>query len=131
MGARGRGVVGSILLGSTSLHVVNHAHSPVVVVREESSDAEARTAERVVVGFDGSHLSDDALAFAFAAASHRHLPLDIVIAWDTEELATYQLAPAIADEVRAAATTTAMSWPLPQPRPGARSTPRWRPGSMW
>ena len=103
VGARGRGVVGSILLGSTSLHVVNHAHSPVVVVREESSDAEARTAERVVIGFDGSHLSDDALAFAFAAASHRHLPLDIVIAWDTEELATYQLAPAIAEEVRAAA----------------------------
>src|SRR6478735_2513062 len=50
---------------STALHVVSHAHSPVVVVREESSDAEAWKAECVVVGFDGSHLSDDALAFAF------------------------------------------------------------------
>ncbi len=82
VGARGRGVVGSILLGSTSLHVVNHARCPVVVVREEPSDAETRPARRVVVGFDGSHLSDDALEYAFAAASHRHLPLDIVIAWD-------------------------------------------------
>ena len=32
-----------------------------------------------------------------------HLALDIVIAWDTEELATYQLVPTIAEEVRAAA----------------------------
>ena len=49
-------------------------------------------------------LSDDALAYSFAAAEHRHLALDIVIAWDTEELATYQLVPSIAEEVRAAAT---------------------------
>jgi nucleotide-binding universal stress UspA family protein len=107
VGARGRGVVGSILLGSTSLHVVGHARCPVVVVRDEADeadDAERRQPRRVTVGFDGSHLSDDALAFAFAAASHRHLPLDIVIAWDTRELATYQLAPSIAEEVRAAAT---------------------------
>jgi nucleotide-binding universal stress UspA family protein len=103
VGARGRGIVGSILLGSTSLHVVGHARCPVVVVREHADEAERRPARRVVVGFDGSHLSDDALAYAFAAASHRHLPLDIVIAWDTQELATYQLAPMIAEEVRAAA----------------------------
>jgi nucleotide-binding universal stress UspA family protein len=104
VGARGRGVVGSILLGSTSLHVVGHARCPVVVVREKTDDAERPQPRRVTVGFDGSHLSDDALAFAFAAASHRHLPLDIVIAWDTRELATYQLAPSIAEEVRASAT---------------------------
>jgi nucleotide-binding universal stress UspA family protein len=39
---------------------------------------------------------------AFAAASVRHRDLDIVIAWDTEELATYQMVPIIAEEVRAA-----------------------------
>ena len=104
LGARGRGVVGSILLGSTSLHVVGHARCPVVVVREDSGGHPADRAGRVVVGFDGSHLSDDALAYSFAAAAHHHLALDIVIAWDTEELATYQLVPSIADEVRAAAT---------------------------
>jgi len=104
IGARGRGVVGSILLGSTSLHVANHARCPVVVVREDSREDATPPASIVIVGFDGSHLSDDALAYAFAAASHRHLALDIVIAWDTEELATYQLVPTIAEEVRAAAT---------------------------
>ena len=36
VGARGRGHVRSILLGSTSLHVVGHARCPVVVVPEDS-----------------------------------------------------------------------------------------------
>jgi nucleotide-binding universal stress UspA family protein len=104
IGARGRGVVGSILLGSTSLHAASHALCPVVVVRDADDEkAKVGPSNHVVVGFDGSHLSDDALAYAFAAASVRHRALDIVIAWDTEELATYQLVPTIAEEVRAAA----------------------------
>ena len=102
IGARGRGVVGSILLGSTSLHAASHALCPVVVVRD-ADDEKVGPSSHVVVGFDGSHLSDDALAYAFAAASVRRRALDIVIAWDTEELATYQLVPTIAAEVRAAA----------------------------
>jgi len=123
VGARGRGVVRSILLGSTSLRVVGHARCPVVVVPEDSGADHARRAGRVVVGFDGSHLSDDALAYSFAAAEHRHLALDIVIAWDTEELATYQLVPSIAEEVRPPLPTTAASLPPPPPHPGRRSTP--------
>jgi nucleotide-binding universal stress UspA family protein len=104
VGARGRGVVGSILLGSTSLHAASHAPCPVVVVRDADDDpAKVGPSSHVVVGFDGSHLSDDALAYAFAAASVRHRDLDIVIAWSTEDLATYQLVPTIAEEVRAAA----------------------------
>ena len=128
VGARGRGVVGSILLGSTSLHVVGHAQCPVVVVRDGADDAGKHPAIRVVVGFDGSHVSDDALAYAFAAASHRHLPLDIVIAWDTAELATYQLAPTIAEEVRAAAIhhrhelATTASAPWAEKYPDVEST---------
>jgi nucleotide-binding universal stress UspA family protein len=102
VGASSRGVIGSVLLGSTSLHVIGHADCPVVVVREPS-DMETRAAGHVVVGFDGSHLSDDALAYAFTTASQAHLPLDILIAWDTTELVSYQLAPAIAEEVRATA----------------------------
>jgi nucleotide-binding universal stress UspA family protein len=98
VGARGRGVVGSILVGSTSLHVVNHARCPVVVVREDSDEDATPPAGPVIVGFDGSHL-----AYAFATASHRHLDVDVVIAWDTEELATFQLVPTIAEEVGAAA----------------------------
>jgi nucleotide-binding universal stress UspA family protein len=104
VGARGRGVVGSILLGSTSLHAASHAPCPVVVVRDADDDpAKVGQSSHVVVGFDGSHLSDDALAYAFAAASVRHRDLDIVIAWNAEDLATYQLVPTIAEEVRATA----------------------------
>ncbi len=79
-------------------------HTPVVVVREQSVDASAPPAHRGVVGFNGSHLSDDALAYAFAAASNHHLTLDIVMAWDPDELATYHLVPSVADEVWASAT---------------------------
>lgn len=105
VGARGRGVVASILLGSTSLHVVNHASCPVVVVRdtEPEGHAGADPSGRIVIGFDGSHLSDEALAYAFAAAAHRHRDLDIVTAWNTDNVATYQLVPSIAEEVRATA----------------------------
>jgi len=105
LGARGRGVLASILLGSTSLHAATHAPCPVVVVRDadEEDQGHDRLPRRVVVGFDGSHLSDDALAYAFAAASHRQRELDIVMAWNTDDLATYQLVPTIAEEVRAAA----------------------------
>jgi nucleotide-binding universal stress UspA family protein len=105
VGERGHGVVAGILLGSTSLHVANHAHAPVIVVREQSVDDSAPPpARRVVVGFDGSHLSDDALAYAFSAAANHHLTLNIVMAWNPDELATYQLVPSVADEVRASAT---------------------------
>ncbi|HEU4331513.1 MAG TPA: universal stress protein [Lapillicoccus sp.] len=103
MGAHGRGVLGTLVLGSTSLHVANHARCPVVVVREPSDDTATHPDGPVVVGFDGSPLSDDALAYAFGAASQRRVPLDLVIAWDTDDLATYQLAPALVEEVRTAA----------------------------
>ena len=101
VGARGRGVVKSILLGSTSLHAASHARCPVVVVRD-ADQTEVGPSSRVVVGFDGSHLSGDALGYAYAAASRRHMDLDIVMAWDTDDLEPYQLVPTVAEEVRAA-----------------------------
>jgi nucleotide-binding universal stress UspA family protein len=123
VGARGRGPVSAILLGSTSLHVVTHSPCPVVVVRGADDVAADAASDHVVVGFDGSHQSDDALAYAFAAASHRHRRLDVVIAWDTDELATYQLVPSIAQEVQAMvahhrrelATAAAAPWALKYP----------------
>jgi nucleotide-binding universal stress UspA family protein len=115
VGARGRGVVGSILLGSTSLHVATHARCPVVVVRDTRGERAAGAEQRhtgaggheaspapVVVGYDGSSGSQDALGFAFAEAAHRHLPLDIVASWEPDVRETARLAPTVADEVRAA-----------------------------
>ena len=99
VGAGGHGVVGNILLGSTSVKVAGHASCPVVVVR---GSADASSAHRtVVVGFDGSDLSVDALGYAFAAAAQRGLPLDVVTSWEPE-LSTY-LSPGVAEENRAAA----------------------------
>lgn len=100
VGARGHGVVASILLGSTSLNVAGHASCPVVVVRDAASSSSA--ARSVVVGFDGSELSSEALGYAFAAAAQRDLPLDVVTSWEPDLLATYRLSPEVADETRAA-----------------------------
>lgn len=59
VGSRGRGPVRSTVLGSVALHVVTHAHCPVVVVRPRSETAPATP--RVVVGLDGSDASREAL----------------------------------------------------------------------
>jgi nucleotide-binding universal stress UspA family protein len=82
VGARGRGALRSALLGSTSVDVAAHAHTPVVVVRELSSPMPQRP--RVVVGTDGSELSDAAVAAAFDEADRRDLPLTVVHAWQLD-----------------------------------------------
>lgn len=79
VGARGRGALRSAMLGSTSLDVAAHAHSPVVVVRELSQVLPDHPG--VVVGIDGSQLSEAALGEAFHQADARGLPLTVVHAW--------------------------------------------------
>ncbi|MDR6864827.1 universal stress protein [Phycicoccus sp. 3266] len=79
VGARGRGALRSAMLGSTSLDVAAHAHSPVVVVRELSQALPDRPG--VVVGIDGSPISEGALGEAFRQADARGLPLTVVHAW--------------------------------------------------
>lgn len=61
VGSRGHGAVGGALIGSVSHHLVRHAPCPVVVARP----VEARTAQQIVVGVDGSPGS--ALALEWAA----------------------------------------------------------------
>lgn len=101
VGARGRGPIGTALLGSTSLWVATHAGCAVVVVR---AMAWPRTAvPRIVVGVDGSALSDEAVGYAFTTASERHLPLTVVHAWSGEQIAALGITSALADEVWAAA----------------------------
>jgi nucleotide-binding universal stress UspA family protein len=83
VGSRGLGGFSELVIGSTSLKHATHAPCPVVVVRDEASDAEAGPeAGRVVVGVDGpEHVSSDALAFAFDEASSRHTGLTVLHAW--------------------------------------------------
>ncbi|RDI55294.1 universal stress protein [Nocardia mexicana] len=70
--------VGSILLSVTS-----HAEGPIVVVRTDpDADHRARADGPVVVGVDGSPVSESALAAAFEEASQRGAELVALHAWN-------------------------------------------------
>jgi nucleotide-binding universal stress UspA family protein len=81
LGRSGHGPAVGALLGSVSLQVVTHAQCPVVVVH--ASDGNTGNARGVVVGVDGSAVSELALGYAFEQASWRGVPLDVVHAWWT------------------------------------------------
>ncbi|WP_040815001.1 universal stress protein [Nocardia concava] len=69
-------------LGSTLFAVASHARGPVVVVRPDPAAGNAvRNSGPVVVGVDGSPVSEAALAAAFAEASERRVGLVAVHAW--------------------------------------------------
>lgn len=65
-------------LGSTARHVVRHSPCPVVVVRGAASRG---CPDRVVVGIDGSAISNRALAWAGEEADRHHVGLLIVHTW--------------------------------------------------
>src|SRR5690606_14756486 len=70
LGGSGRGALAGVLLGSTTLTLSAHAQCPVVAVRGRD-----RPHAPVVVGVDGSELSNLALGCAFAQAARRNVPL--------------------------------------------------------
>ena len=78
VGSRGLGGFRGLLLGSVGVQVAANAHGPVVVLRKEASD-DART---VVVGVDGSDLSNQAVDFAFDMASRHGWSVRAVHAWE-------------------------------------------------
>jgi len=81
LGDRGYGAISGLLLGSVAAAMAAHAGCPVVLVRtEEGKPVEDRT-RPVVVGVDGSPLSEAALAFAYEQASVRGVPLIAVHTW--------------------------------------------------
>ncbi|WP_280395018.1 universal stress protein [Nocardia brasiliensis] len=67
-------------LGSTLLAVTSHSHGRVVVVRDAPGQ-DLRREGPVVVGVDGSPLSEVAIAAAFAEASERDADLVAVHCW--------------------------------------------------
>jgi nucleotide-binding universal stress UspA family protein len=91
VGNRGRGGFRSLLTGSVGVQTAAHAQCPVVVVRprlrEPSPDEEPvdqpprHGVGRVVVGVDGSDLSDAAVGFAFEEAVMRGTDVTAVHAW--------------------------------------------------
>lgn len=69
-------------LGSTLLAVTSHAHGAVIIVRPETeTSTRVRDSGPVVVGVDGSPVSEAALAIAFAEASERGTGLIAVHVW--------------------------------------------------
>jgi nucleotide-binding universal stress UspA family protein len=92
VGARGHGGFGGLSIGSVAAQTAAHATAPVIVVRSSTSDTEPAdniTAQvgamprpgPVLVGVDGSAQTDEAIAFAFQAATYRRAPLVAVHVW--------------------------------------------------
>lgn len=83
IGDRGLGGFTSLLIGSVAIRLAAQAECPVVVVRgEDPSDTGP-----VVVGIDGSPISEAALEFAFDAADARGVPLIAVHVWNDYAIA--------------------------------------------
>ncbi|GAA1213391.1 universal stress protein [Pseudonocardia alaniniphila] len=81
LGDRGHGGVSRLLVGSVSVAMAAQAECPVVLVRQGEGRTEDEGSRPVVVGVDGSEISEAALAFAFMAATTRGVPLVAVHAW--------------------------------------------------
>ncbi len=76
LGSRGLGGFAGLLIGSVAVQVSSRADCPVLVVR-----GEPRADGPVVVGVDGSELSQEAVGFAFEEAARRGTELVAVHAW--------------------------------------------------
>ncbi|MFF4084697.1 universal stress protein [Streptomyces sp. NPDC001777] len=84
LGSRGLGGVLGFFVGSVSLSVVGAARKPVVLVRTEGAGRHAEpTAPRdgIVVGVDIHHPCESLLAFSFAEAARRRVPLRFLHSW--------------------------------------------------
>lgn len=81
MGSRGMGGLSGMVMGSVSASVVSHANCPVVVVREDNAVTESTKYGPVVVGVDGSEVSQKATEYAFAEAEARGAELIAIHTW--------------------------------------------------
>jgi nucleotide-binding universal stress UspA family protein len=81
LGSRGLGGFTGLLVGSTAVSVVAHAHCPIVVVRGRTAHDPPPVSGPVLVGADGSPDSEAALAFACEEARLRGTGLVAVHTW--------------------------------------------------
>jgi nucleotide-binding universal stress UspA family protein len=77
LGDRGLGGVTGLLVGSVAFALAAQGACPVVVVRGRTEAADGP----VIIGVDGSRVSEAALAFAFESAALRRAPLLAVHVW--------------------------------------------------
>ncbi|ONF70436.1 universal stress protein [Amycolatopsis keratiniphila] len=83
VGASGSGALVRALLGSTAAELARTSRRPTVVVRAPQV---VPMSKPVVVGVDGSEVSERALRFAFAFAARHRVPLRAVHAWSDRPL---------------------------------------------
>lgn len=94
VGDRGLGGITGLLVGSVAGGLAAHAACPTVVVRGATPGGPIPESGPVVVGVDGSPLSEAALGFAFDAATARRTSLVAVHTW-RDSLVDASVAPLI------------------------------------
>ncbi len=82
-----------VVLHPVASHVAAHAPCPVIVARTPEDGREAGEG-KVVVGVDGSRISEEAVRFAFEEAAYRRTSVIAVLAWEPE---THPLWPVLSD----------------------------------
>ena len=80
VGCRGQSAFAA-LLGSVSSGLIHHAHCPVAVIHHDDRSTPHRAQAPVLVGVDGSKVSELATAIAFDEASRRQADLIALHAW--------------------------------------------------
>ena len=86
VGSRGRGPFARSLLGSASSSLIRHAHCPVAVIHDEDPLMPHPAEAPVLVGIDGSSVSELATAIAFQEASWRGVELVALHVWSDVEV---------------------------------------------
>lgn len=86
VGTRERGTVRRALLGSVSAALARRARCPLVVVREGAPLSPGARKQLIVVGVDGTEVSEPAIEAALHEASARDVPLLALHVWTGVEL---------------------------------------------
>jgi nucleotide-binding universal stress UspA family protein len=86
VGSRGRGPFARSLLGSVSSGLIRHAQCPVAVIHDEDPLMPHPAKAPVLVGIDGSPVSEVATAIAFEEASSRGVELIALHVWSDVEV---------------------------------------------